>query len=150
MPAISVWGPPTWTMLHILAEKINEADYPRLSAQLFALIKRICAVLPCPECSQHSTTFLNKIKPSNISTKRDLINMLYIFHNMVNVKKKKPLFNYENMAKYKQITIQHAYRNFISVYNTRGNMKMLAETFQRQIVVRDLRTWINTHRLSFS
>jgi hypothetical protein len=150
MPAISVWGPPTWTMLHILAEKINEADYPRLSAQLFGLIKRICAVLPCPECSQHSMTFLNTIKPSNISTKRDLINVLYVFHNMVNVKKKKPLFNYGNMGRYKQISIQQAYRNFISVYNTRGNMKMLAETFQRQIVVRDLRTWLNTHRLSFS
>ena len=62
MPGISVWGPPTWTMLHILAEKVNETDYPRLSAQLFGMVKRICAVLPCPECSEHATTFLNTIK----------------------------------------------------------------------------------------
>jgi len=150
MPAISVWGPPTWTMLHVLAEKLNEADYLRLHSQLFGMIKRICAVLPCPDCSQHATTFLNTIKLPNISTKENFINMLYLFHNMVNVKKKKPLFNHINMAKYKQINIQHAYKNFVSVYNTRGNMKMLAETFQRQIVIRDLRTWINTHRLSFS
>ena len=150
MPGISVWGPPTWTMLHILAEKIKESDYPRLSAQLFGMVKRICAVLPCPECSKHSMTFLNTIKPSNISTKIDFINMLYLFHNMVNVKKKKPLFHYGNMAKYKQISIQTAYRNFISVFNTRGNMKMLAEAFQRQLVIRDLRTWLNTNRHSFS
>ena len=150
MPAISVWGPPTWTMLHILAEKLNENDYPRLSAQLFGLIKRICAALPCPECSEHATTFLNTIKQSNISTKEDFINMLYLFHNRVNVRKHKPLFNHINMPRYKLINIQIAFKNFISVYNTRGNMKLLAETFQRQLVIKDLRNWLNTNRLSFS
>jgi hypothetical protein len=150
MPGISVWGPHTWTMLHTLAEKINETDYPRLSAQLFGMVKRICAVLPCPECSEHATTFLNTIKQSNISNKEDFINMLYLFHNRVNVRKKKPLFNHLNLNKYKSISLPQAYSNFISVFHTRGNMKMLAETFQRQLVIRDLRTWLNTNRLSFS
>jgi len=150
MPGISVWGPPTWTMLHILAEKVSETDYPRLSAQLFGMIKRICAVLPCPDCSQHATTFFNTVKMTTISTKQDFINMLYLFHNMVNGKKKKPLFNHMNMVKYKQINIQIAFKNFVAVYNTRGNMKMLAEAFQRQLVIRDLRNWLNTNRISFS
>jgi hypothetical protein len=150
MPGISVWGPHTWTMLHTLAAKIKESDHPRLVGQHFAHIKRICAALPCPECSQHATAFLNTIKPSTISTKQDFINMLYLFHNMVNVRKKKPLFNHLNLNKYKTISLPQAYKNFVSVYHTRGNMKMLAETFQRQLVVRDLRTWLNTNRLSFS
>jgi len=150
MPGISVWGPPTWTMLHILAEKINESDYSRLSAQLFGMVKRICAVLPCPECSQHATTFLTTIKQSNLSTKEDFSNMLYLFHNRVNVRKKKPLFNHLDITKYNQINIQIAFKNFIAVYNTRGNMKMLAETFQRQLVIKDLRNWLNTNRLCFS
>lgn len=150
MPGISVWGPPTWTMLHILAEKVSETDYPRLSGPLFGMIKRICAVLPCPDCAQHATMFLNTIKMSSISTKQDFINMLYLFHNMVNVKKKKPLFNHLNMVKYKQINIQIAFKNFVTVYNTRGNMKMLAEAFQRQLVIKDLRNWLNTNRTSFT
>ena len=150
MPAISVWGPPTWIMLHKLAEALHEADYPRLSAQLFGFIRRICAALPCPECSQHATTFLNTVKPSSISNKTDFVNTLYLFHNMVNVRKHKPLFNHQSVARYRSIHIQAAFKNFVSVYNTRGDLKLLAETFQRQLVVKDLRHWLNTNRLSFS
>jgi hypothetical protein len=41
MPPISVWGPPTWTFLHVLAEKINDADFAILHLQLFGFIKQI-------------------------------------------------------------------------------------------------------------
>jgi len=149
MPAISVWGPPTWTMLHVLAEKINDADFVKLHLQLFGLIKRIAATLPCPDCAQHATLFLNKLKVSDYSTKELFINMLYLFHNMVNVRKKKPLFNHANMPRYKTIPIQIAYKNFVSVFNTRGDLRMLTETFQRQLVIKDLRAWLTTHRNSF-
>ena len=35
------WGPPVWTLLHTLAEKINPDKFAELGPQLFVFIKRI-------------------------------------------------------------------------------------------------------------
>ena len=69
MPAPNIWGPPIWRLLHTMAEKIHEDDFNKLMPQMFVLIKRVCAYLPCPDCSQHATQFLAKLKPEQISTK---------------------------------------------------------------------------------
>jgi hypothetical protein len=97
MPTPSVWGPPTWTLLHTLAEKIHEDDFNKLMPQMIGLIKRICSYLPCPDCSQHATHFLAKLKSDQVSTKINFKNTMYLFHNMVNARKKKSLYNYANM-----------------------------------------------------
>jgi hypothetical protein len=146
MPPPGIWGPPTWTLLHTMAEKIHEEDFNRLMPQMFALIKRICAYLPCPDCSQHATQFLAKLKSEQIATKTDFKNTLYLFHNMVNVRKKKQLFNYANMNAYQNLNIVNVFNNFVAVYNTKGNMKLLAESFQRVLIVKDLKRWLmNNH-----
>ena len=142
MPAPEVWGPPIWTLFHVLAETINPDHYNKIFPQMFTLIKRVCAFLPCPECSQHATLFLAKLKPQDVSNKESLKNTFYLFHNMVNYRKKKTLYNYTNMEKYKYIPLTNAFNNFIRVYNTKGNMKMLAESFRRQIVIKDFRVWL--------
>ena len=59
MPAPEVWGPATWTLFHVLAEKVNEFVYTRIAGQLFDVIRRICSALPCPECAQDATIFLS-------------------------------------------------------------------------------------------
>ena len=142
MPAPEVWGPPIWTLFHVLAETINAEHYNKIFPQLFMLIKRVCAFLPCPECSQHATHFLAKLKPNDVSNKESFKNTFYLFHNMVNYRKKKPLYNYTNMEKYKYIPLTNAFNNFVKVYNTKGNMKMLAESFRRQLVIKDFRYWL--------
>jgi hypothetical protein len=149
MPAPEIWGPPTWTLLHTLAEKIHEDDYNKLLPQMFGLIKRVCAYLPCPDCSQHATRFLAKLKPEQIATKLELKNTLYLFHNMVNAKKKKPLFNYGNINAYQKLNIVNVFNNFVAVYNTKGNMKLLTESFQRTLVIKDLKRWLMTNHNSF-
>ena len=149
MPAPSVWGPPTWTLLHTLAEKIHEEDFNKLMPQMFILIKRICAYLPCPDCSQHATQFLAKLKPEQMATKIEFKNTLYLFHNMVNARKKKPLFNYGNMSYYQNLNIINVFNNFISIYNTKGNMKLLTESFQRVLVIKDLKRWLMNNINSF-
>ncbi len=149
MPAPTIWGPPTWTLLHTLAEKINENDFNKLIPQLFSLIKRICTYLPCPDCSQHATQYLAKLKPEQISTKLNLKNTLYLFHNMVNAKKKKSLYNYANINVYQNLNIANVFNNFVSVYNTKGNMKLLTESFQRALVVKDLKRWLMNNINSF-
>lgn len=149
MPAPNIWGPPIWTLFHTLAEKIHEEDFNRLIPQMFGLIKRICVYLPCPDCSQHATQFLAKIKPEQIATKVDFKNTLYLFHNMVNNRKKKPLFNYGNINAYQELNIVRVYNNFIAVYNTKGNMNLLTESFQRELIIKDLKKWLTTNHNSF-
>jgi len=136
------WGPPVWTLFHTLAEKINPDKFSVLSPQLFFFIKRICASLPCPECSQHAVTFLGKVNFSNIKTKTDLQNILYIFHNIVNKRKNKPFFISSDLEKYKNVNKVAVFKNFFLAYKTKGNMKLLADSFQRQIVVNELKKWV--------
>ena len=137
-----IWGPPIWTFFHVMAEKIIEEKFNEVSPQIFMWMKRICHFLPCPECSMHATAFLGKIKPVDINTKAKFIGMVYLFHNAVNVRKRKPLFNFANINKYKKVSLISAFQGFLKVYNTKGNMKLLTESFQRDIVIRDIHKWM--------
>jgi hypothetical protein len=149
MPAPEVWGPATWTLFHVLAEKVNEFVYPRIVGQLFDVIKRICSALPCPECAQDATIFLSKVRLHELRSKNDFKNMIYMFHNYVNAKKRKPLFNYANLEIYKRYNIVSVFNRFISVYHTKGNMRLLAESFQRQLIIKNIREWFSRNIYCF-
>ena len=92
-----VWGPAVWSLFHTLAERVNAHIYPYIARQMFKMIVRICGFLPCPECSNDASNFLAKIKIENLKTKEDFKKTFYLFHNYVNAKKRKPLFNYSNI-----------------------------------------------------
>jgi hypothetical protein len=145
-----VWGPPIWTLFHVLAEKINEAVYPRYVGQLLNIMKIICSALPCPECTRDASSFLAKISLQNLKTKEDFKNMVYLFHNWVNAKKRKPLYNYSNLVIYKKYNIVYVFNRFISVYHTKGNMRLLAESFQRQNILKNVREWFSKNIYAFT
>ena len=145
-----VWGPPIWTLFHVLAEKINERVYPFYAGQLFSVIKNICSALPCPECTSDASIFLGKIKIQDLKTKVDFKNMVYFFHNYVNAKKRKRLYNYSGLEVYKKYNIVNVFNRFISVYHTRGNMKLLAESFQRQNIIKNIRAWFTKNIMAFA
>ena len=63
----TIWGPPIWTLFHVLIERINDEEFPKLYKELFNYIKRKCTYLPCTECSQHAYQFLTKIKYNQLS-----------------------------------------------------------------------------------
>jgi hypothetical protein len=138
-----VWGPPVWTLFHTLAEKIKEDVPTQIFEKMFLLIKMICKTLPCPYCASDAIKFLNNINLGDIKTKKQFKDMIYLFHNYVNNKKKKPLFNYIDMQIYTSHNVIVSAKNFISVYHTRGNMRQLSESFQRQLVIKTFRNWIN-------
>ena len=144
-----VWGPAVWSLFHTLIEKMNPNAYPYVINSMFGIIIRICQYLPCPECSRDASNFLAKIKLSDYKTKDDFKNMLYLFHNWVNAKKRKPLYNYANMNKYSRLNLKFVVRNFIDKYNTKGNMKLLAESFQRGFVIKEFLTWFKSNILAF-
>ena len=146
----NIWGPPTWCFFHTLAEKINPDMFNQLFPQIFNYIIRICRVLPCPDCSLHASQFLSKVNLSGIKNKEDFKNLMCIFHNMVNHKKNKRQFYFENLpAIYDNKNIINVYNNFLKIFHTKGNMKFLAETFQRKLILSDLRKWIMLNAKSF-
>jgi hypothetical protein len=142
-----VWGPPIWTFFHTLAEHVNEDLFMNIKINLFYFIKRICNFLPCPECSQHANHFLAKVNIYKINNKADFKNMLYVFHNTVNKRKKKHFFDYSKLDRYKKYNIGSVFNHFISVYHTKGNMNLIAESFQRNLLVKELKKWlIDNHK----
>jgi len=136
------WGPPIWTFFHVLAEKINDEHFHSVFPILFEFIKRICRVLPCPDCSQHATVFLSKVNPGGVRHKEDFKNIMCIFHNVVNKRKDKPIFDGAKLTEtYGGIGPIPAFNGFVSAFQTKGNMKLLADTFQRQLILGDFRKW---------
>lgn len=139
---IEVWGPATWTFIHTIAEKIKDEHFQIIGPQLFQMIRRICLYLPCPECSQHATYFLNRVNMNRIHSKAEFKNMLCFFHNQVNKKKQKNIYPQIELSIYADYSLIRVFNQFITTYNTRGNMKLLAETFQRNLVVSELKKWL--------
>jgi Erv1 / Alr family len=138
----NIWGPPIWTFFHTLAEKINDDSFQMVFPILFNFIKRICRVLPCPECSEHATRFLSKINPEGVRNKNDFRNIMWIFHNIVNKRKNKLAFDPSLLSlKYGNNGLVDSYNGFVAVFHTKGNMQLLAETFQRKLVLTDFRKW---------
>jgi hypothetical protein len=136
-----IWGPAVWSLFHTLAVNIDNSVYPIIYVPLFNHIRNICSALPCPECASDASKFLAKININTIKTKEEFINTFYLFHNFVNNKKRKPLFNHVNMNIYIRYNIIDVLNNFINKYNTKGNMKLLNESFQRQIIVKSFKKW---------
>jgi hypothetical protein len=144
-----VWGPPIWLFFHTITSKIKDGLDVNVYKGLFRIIKTICKNLPCPTCSTDATQFLSKINEDTINSKQKLINNIYIFHNYVNKKNKKTLFNYNKMFNYNQVDLAGSIRQFIRAYNTSGNMNLLNESFQRQLAVKEFRRWIRANISAF-
>ena len=138
----TVWGPPIWTLFHTLIEKLKEEHFKEIYMNLFNFIKQICKYLPCPDCSQHATSFLSKVKPEHISNKNDFKNMLFVFHNSVNNRTKSPLFKYENLETYKSMNIIIAFNEFSKNFHTNGNMNLITENFHRKQFLINFKKWL--------
>jgi hypothetical protein len=145
----SQWGPPTWIFMHTLAEKVKEDQFPIIGQQLIANIRQICFNLPCPDCAEHSRTFWSKVKVGNIRSKTDLINLLYVFHNCVNKRKNYGPFKYESLAFYKSQNMVNAFNRFAQNFNTKGNMKLLTDSFHRGRLLTSLRGWLMSNIKNF-
>lgn len=150
MPPLDLWGKYTWIFFHTLATKIkNEESFNKIGNQVFSFIKKLCSNLPCPNCSAHANTFLSKIPPNSVDTKEKLINLLFNFHNTVNLRKGKPIFKIEDLETYKNYNLAVCYNNFIRVFNTKGDLKSISNSFHRERTLRELKLWILLNRQYF-
>ena len=135
------WGPHIWKLFHVLAGNIKEESFHIIGRDLLNFIKRICSNLPCPDCSKHATLFLNRLNPTLIRNKRDLIITLFIFHNSVNQRKDKPIASEIILLQYNNENIFNVYNNFIRVFHTNRNTKLLADNLHRKFIVKEFKTW---------
>jgi len=145
----SDWGPPTWLFLHTLAEKVKDTSFPLISQQLIKVMIQICNNLPCPDCTTHAKQFWANVNIGNIRTKQDLINLLFVFHNSVNKRRKVLPFKHENLIKYKYLKLIQQYNNFRKNFNTNGNMNLINESFHRNLMLISLKRWLMTNILHF-
>jgi hypothetical protein len=124
------WGNATWYLFHTLAEKIDETYFRENKSEFFHIITIICKNLPCPECAEDASIILKNANLNNIQSKELLKEFFFQFHNRVNAKLKKPIFNKDDLIKYKSAVTLNIMKNFIHYYFTRGyNEKMLMQSF---------------------
>jgi len=148
MVSKSVWGPCVWFLFHTLAYKAVPENFAEIKTELIQYIQRICANLPCPECTQHAMQYMKTHERAlmQISTKDQLHHFLVDFHNAVNVRKQKPRFTYEEADdKYKRAKTCDIVQYFFKVYGERsngGNLKMFTNGFQKQLLLSDFSAWM--------
>jgi len=146
----NLWGPFIWRLFHVLAYKLKDESFHIVGIDLFNFIKRICSNLPCPDCARHASFFLSKINPLVIRSKKDLIITLFIFHNSVNKRKDKPLETEGILRQYENENIFNVYNNFIRVFHTNKNHKLLADNLHRKFIVKDFKSWFLSNLKHFN
>lgn len=144
------WGPPVWALLHTIAEKIDEKHFPEVSEPLFNIISQICKNLPCPDCSEHASQFMNKVKPHTIQTKENFKLMLFVFHNQVNKRKIKPFYEGSNLTKYASNDLRVVFIEFVKEYTRRqSNFRLMADTSARQKIAKNVGEWLSQNYQMF-
>jgi hypothetical protein len=140
------WANPTWFFFHTLIEQMHPNHYLLVKEEVMMHLKRICSMLPCPECAHHATNYMNRV--STPSTKEDCKMMLYIFHNSVNVRTNKPLYDFGDMSMYSRVNFAVCYQLFRQQFLKKtNNPKMFLESMGRTRYINELDTWLVNNRL---
>jgi hypothetical protein len=138
-----LWGKPTWYLLHMLAEKIQDNKFQELRPQILNIIYSICNNLPCPTCATHAKEYLNKINLFHINTKEELKTMLFNFHNDVNNRKGYAPFSRQELdSLYTKADPIAIIQNFLISFNKKNkSIRLLADDLSRQNITNSLKTW---------
>ena len=145
------WGAPTWFFLHTIAHKVKPETFTEIRAELLRIIYTICTNLPCPDCSQHAKQYLNNINFNTINTREDLQNMLFVFHNSLNQRKRFAIFTREQLEeKYSAANTGNIFNHFITIYADKSkSIRMIADEMYRARIVEQVRVWVLTHTQYF-
>ena len=137
------WGNATWYLFHTLAEKIDEKYYLKNNKTFFEIINLICKHLPCPTCAEDSTDILKNVNLNAINTKENLKQFFFEFHNKVNKKLGKQIFEVEILSKYKLARTQNIIINFLNKYFIHQyNEKLMAFNYSKSQIEGTLKTYL--------
>ncbi len=139
------WGKHTWIFFHCLAEKLNEQNFKFITPIIFSWIKDLCAILPCPDCSNHATIFLKSYKYYyKINCKDDFKLFLLGMHNTVNARTGKPIYTKSILEQYKDMKLNKVTADWFNNFVVNiVDVKLLSEKKQRYLtknkVLRELK-----------
>jgi len=147
----SKWGEPTWYFFHTMAHKLKEDAPPTVLIELYKLIVLICSNLPCPTCTKHATEYLSKIDIRSITTKQDLKNLLFVFHNEVNTRKGYSLFPFSQLdTKYGTANTKNIIQHFFYYYKQKDfNISMITANMHREYTANTAQKWILQNMYAF-
>ena len=142
-----LWGAPTWYFFHTIAAKIKPEEFQKFKLQILELIKNICYNLPCPSCTEHAKQYIQRMNPTSIICKDDLIKFLFVFHNNVNERKNKPIFSYEELIeKYKNANLINITNNFMYYFKMEHHsVRMIADGMHRRRMAKKIQNWLHTN-----
>ena len=97
-----IFGPPLWFSLHNASAHYPINPSPITSERMKNIILGIPVLLPCKNCSEHATAYIEKNfeKLNDICSTRDNLFKFFVdFHNYVNIRYNKPVMSYEDAYK---------------------------------------------------
>ena len=146
------WGEPTWFLFHSLAQKVKEEHFNAVKSELINTIYVICKNLPCPMCATHATQYMNSVNFSTIQTKKDLIDLLWRFHNEVNTKKNVPIFPYDQLEeKYSRANLVNIIQLFMFHFKDKhASLRMIADDMFRQKIAVKMQEWFRQNLQYFN
>lgn len=148
MSGLYRWAPPTWIFFHTFAAKINKKFFEQNRAQCLAIIKMICSCLPCDECTGHAKQFMLHVNENTIKTKEELIQMLFVFHNSVNIRTGKKKMEKSILTIYNNYRIDIAYINFLNGYSAKYGALMagmISTLGKRRATAKTVASWMQKH-----
>ena len=142
----SVWGPPTWKLLHCMVIKAKDIMNPSQIQDLKNLIERIVTNLPCPICSGHAIAYFKKNHYTRVHTLSQLRMFIFLFHNSVNQRLDKPQMPYEeHLLLYQSMNLEVVLRSMLQVYQhmNHTNVTMMLYSFHRNSIIQDLNRYFS-------
>tara|TARA_Y100000816_G_C25896669_1_gene467767 strand:+ start:58 stop:516 length:459 start_codon:yes stop_codon:yes gene_type:complete len=140
------WGPIIWVFLHTLVAKIKNTEFKNNKEKLIEIIFKVCSNLPCPDCSEDSVKFLRTVNFKNATKKEDLIEILFVFHNQVNINLKKTEFPEKLLETYNNNNINIVLKRFIETFNKNtNNIRLMNQSFMRSIISKDIKNYIENN-----
>jgi hypothetical protein len=136
--------------MHTFASQLKEESFTTIGHKVLDILIQISHNLPCPECAQHAKLFWSKIEKQNIKSKTDLINALYVFHNVVNSRKKYKAFKYVDLQYYTTTNILTTFNLFSRNYNTYGNLNLIIDSFHRNRLLSYIRKFLTNNISHFN
>jgi hypothetical protein len=128
-----IWGSSVWNLFHTIAHKIREDKFLFHKSNIIYIIENICNTLPCPDCSKDASAMLKKVDFAQINNKADFKLLMFNFHNAINTKLKKPLFDFNELDdKYSKANIDAIYNNLNIIYTSNSNVpQLMSSSFHR-------------------
>ena len=143
-----IWGNNVWNLFHTIAHKIKEDRFEFHKNNIIYILENICNTLPCPDCSKDATDMLKRVNFSQINTKNDFKLLIFNFHNAINTKLNKPLFDFNELDnRYSKANIDILYTNINIIFTSNTNIpQLMTSSFHRNILFPKIKEALRTIR----